>query len=159
MIIIIIIIIKTLRARAPRIPTWLAVPAFAVSRHAHAPPPQANGAVEAEKRVARCFLIKLSVSELLVQRAQLSRVVLVTHLRARVLVPVARAHRHRQVDRGQSAQHARDHRRRGGAVVHHDAVSLLCLFIYYVLFFSLIIRRSDKINPPSVAVLQLRFCK
>lgn len=98
--------------------TWLLKPLGAVGDQ-HTPPPEAHRPVETEQGVAVGFLIELSVSELLIEGAQLGHVGLAAHGGAAVLVPVLRPDGHRQIHGGQKAQHAGDHQRCGVAVVHH----------------------------------------
>lgn len=87
----------------------------------NASPPQSAGAVHAEHRVARGFLVEISVQKLAVQRAQLRDVGLRAHRRARVPVPVRRTHRHRQIHGRQHAQNTSNDQSRGVAVIHHHS--------------------------------------
>lgn len=121
-----------------------------------AAPPEPERAVHAEHRVARALLIELSVQELVLQRAQLRGVVLRAHRRARVLVPVRRAQRHRQIHGRQDAQNPGEDQGCGVPVIHHRSRARrvsqrhqrVCLRVFACPIFRSTASRHDlRINP------------
>ena len=86
--------------------------------HQDAPPPQSQGAVQPEHGVAVGLLIDLSVDEVIYEPGQVAE--LSFHRGTAVLVPLLSPHSHRQVHRGQQAQHRADHQSGGISIIDHD---------------------------------------
>lgn len=94
--------------------TWLFEP-VRLAWHLDAPPPQSQGAVQAEHGVAVSLLIKLSIDELLFELGGIAPLPWCTA----VLVPVLSSHSHREVHCGQQAQHRADDQSCGISIVYH----------------------------------------
>lgn len=98
--------------------TWLFEPVWLAGQwHLDAPPPQSQGAVQAEHGVTVRLLIKVSIDEFISELWDIDRLTLKGW--TAVLIPVLGSDSHREVDCGQQAQHRANDQSCGIAVVYH----------------------------------------